>query len=72
METIKAHDHVITDDHIEFLQEAMEHWMIHKPERTRRDRDHYHHLNYVFSRIKTSPFIQTINYKRTKKQWASI
>jgi len=68
MDTIKASDHVITDEHIDFLREAIDYWMIHKPERTRKDRDYYHHINYVLSRIRTSPFIQTINYKRTKDQ----
>ena len=67
METIRTSDHVITDEHVQFIQDAMEYWMIHKPKKERRDRDHYHHLNYVLNRIKTSPIIQTINYKRTKK-----
>ena len=70
MDTIKAHDHVITDEHVQFIQDAMEYCMIHKPQKERRDRDHYHHLNYVLNRIKTSLIIQTINYKRTKKQWS--
>jgi hypothetical protein len=68
METTKASDHIITDEHIEFILDAMKHWMIHKPKRTRKDRDYYHHLNYVFSKISLSPFIQTLNYKRTKDQ----
>jgi hypothetical protein len=45
MDTIKAHDHVITDDHIEFIQDAIDYWMIHKPKRTRQDRDYFHHLS---------------------------
>lgn len=68
MDTIKAHNHVITDDHIEFILEAMQHWMIHKPKRTRKDRDHYHHLNYILNRIQSSHFGQVINYKQTKDQ----
>jgi hypothetical protein len=45
MDTIKAHDHVITDEHIEFLREAME--LLDDPQTRRehvRDRDHFHHL----------------------------
>ncbi len=68
MDTIKASDHVITDDHIEFIQDAIDYWMIHKPKRTRQDRDYFHHLSYVFNKLRLSPFIHTINYKRTKKQ----
>ena len=70
MDTIKASDHVITDDHIEFIQDAIDYWMIHKPKRTRQDRDYFHHLSYVFNKLRLSPFIHTINYKRTKKQWS--
>jgi len=70
MDTIKAHDHVITDDHIEFIQDAIDYWMIHKPKRTRQDRDYFHHLSYVFNKLRLSPFINTINYERTKKQWS--
>ena len=68
MDTIKAHDHVITDDHIEFIQDAIDYWMIHKQKRTRQDRDYFHHLSYVFNKLRLSPFINTINYERTKKQ----
>ena len=70
MDTIKASDHVITDDHIEFIQDAIDYWMIHKPKRTRQARDYFHHLSYVFNKLRLSPFIHTINYKRTKKQWS--
>ena len=70
MDTIKASDHVITDEHIEFIQDAIDYWMIHKPKRTRQDRDYFHHLSYVFNKLRLSPFIHTINYKRTKKQWS--
>ena len=68
METIKAGDHIITDEHIEFIQDAIDYWMIHKPKRERKDRDYFHHLTYVFNNLKLSPFTQTINYKRTNKQ----
>jgi len=69
MDTIKASDHVITDDDVNFLREAIDYWMVHKPKRTRKDRDVFHHLTYVLNRIKTSPIIQTIRYERTKNQW---
>ena len=68
MDTIKASDHVITDEDVNFLREAIDYWMVHKPKRTRKDRDVFHHLTYVLNRIKTSPIIQTIRYERTEKQ----
>jgi len=61
MDTIKASDHVITDEHIEFIQEAIDYWIIHKPKKERKDRDHYHHLNYILNRIMSSHFGQVIN-----------
>ena len=68
MDTTNASDHIITDEHIEFIQDAIDYWMIHKPKRERNDRDYFHHLTYVFNNLKLSPFTQTINYKRTNKQ----
>jgi hypothetical protein len=60
MDTIKAHDHVITDEHIEFLRDAME--LLDDPQTRRehvRDRDHLPSpLTMCSAGLRLSPFIQ--------------
>ena len=68
MDTTEGSDHTIDDEQLEFIQDAIDYWLIYKLGKTPKDFEHYHHITNIINKLRISPFLHTLNYKRTKDQ----